>query len=191
MFTVLKFDLKRSGNAQFHENVCKLFRQGWLIFMIAIKDLKALHLLITFSLILTGLNVLKVQNFMRILVYTSFSFFVISLPLFMTFFTSLCLFYISLSLFYTSLSLFVTFFTNLYLFTLVCDFLAFSFTSLCLFHTSFWLFYTSLWLFSLVYHFLLLFSLLARTKYLRKTLVFKWNSTLQGKFNFYFQGVFC
>ena len=31
----------------------------------------------------------------------------------------------------------------------------------------------------------------ARTKYLRKTLDFMWNSALREKFNFYFQGVFC
>ena len=31
----------------------------------------------------------------------------------------------------------------------------------------------------------------ARTKYLRKTLVCKWNSALREKFNCYFQGVFC
>ena len=29
----------------------------------------------------------------------------------------------------------------------------------------------------------------AQTKYLRKTLVFMWNSALWEKFNFYFQGV--
>ena len=33
-------------------------------------------------------------------------------------------------------------------------------------------------------------ELQARTEYLRKTLVFMWNSTLWEKFNFYFQGVF-
>ena len=31
----------------------------------------------------------------------------------------------------------------------------------------------------------------ARTKYLRKTLVFVWNSALRQKFHFYFQGVVC
>ena len=30
-----------------------------------------------------------------------------------------------------------------------------------------------------------------RAQYLRKTLVFSWNSALREKFNFYFQGVFC
>ena len=31
----------------------------------------------------------------------------------------------------------------------------------------------------------------AWTKYLRKTLIFMWNSALRENFNFYFQGVFC
>ena len=101
--------------------------------------------LYTFRLILTGLNVLKVGNFMRIALFTSLSLFVTSLSFLCDFSSQVCVFFyrifLTLSEFWNIFSLVCHFlwhfFSNLYLF--------FFFTSLSFFVTSLWLFFTSLW----------------------------------------------